>query len=46
VAKRHLLGAEAMLNSKKIKLVALAIIKLLLSRGISQSVENFVELIF
>ena len=42
--------AEVMLNSEKIKPVALAVIELRLSEGISQllsqSVENSVELIF
>ena len=35
--------AEVMLNSEKIKPVALAIIKLCLSEGIRQSVENYVK---
>ena len=43
-------GAEATLNSEKIKPVVLAIIKLSLSEGIrqavSQSVENSIELYF
>ena len=41
--------AEAMSNSEKIKLIALAVIELYLSEGISQllsqSLENFIKLI-
>ena len=35
--------AEVMSNSEKIKPVALAVIELRLSEGISQSVENSIE---
>jgi len=35
--------AEVMLNSEKIKLVALAVIELCLTEGISQSEENSVK---
>ena len=34
---------EAMLNSEKIKPIALTVIELRLSEGISQSLENFVQ---
>ena len=46
LVKRHIPRDEAMLSSEEIKPVAVAIIKLCLSEGISkqvnQSVENFV----
>ena len=42
-AKRHTYQAEVTLNSEKIKLVALTVIELPLSEGISQSVTQSVS---
>ena len=42
LVKGHILG-EAMLNSEEIKPIALAVIKLHLSEGISQSVSQSVS---